>query len=48
MYRPRVVDRELTELLASMGGAVIEGPKASGKTETARQVAAILVDLFSG
>ena len=40
MYRPRVVDRELTELLASVGGVVIEGPKASGKTETARQVAA--------
>lgn len=45
MYRPRVVDRELTELLASMGGVVIEGPKASGKTETARQVSASEVRL---
>jgi len=45
MYRPRIVDRELTELLASMGGVVIEGPKASGKTETARQIAASEVRL---
>jgi predicted AAA+ superfamily ATPase len=39
MYRPRVVDRELRDLLSSMGAVVIEGPKACGKTETARQVA---------
>lgn len=39
MYRPRVVDRELTDLLASVGAVVIEGPKACGKTETARRVA---------
>lgn len=45
MYRPRVVDRELTELLASIGAVVIEGPKACGKTETARQVAASEVRL---
>lgn len=45
MYRARVVDRELTELLASIGAVVIEGPKACGKTETARQVAASEVRL---
>lgn len=45
MYRARVVDRELTELLASIGAVVIEGPKACGKTETARRVAASEVRL---
>jgi predicted AAA+ superfamily ATPase len=39
-YRPRVVDRELATRLASTGAVVIEGPKACGKTATARQVAA--------
>ncbi|MHB1193731.1 MAG: ATP-binding protein [Longimicrobiales bacterium] len=45
MYLPRVVDRELRDLLSSIGGVVIEGPKACGKTETARQVAASEVRL---
>ena len=45
MYRPRIVDHELTGLLESIGAVVIEGPKASGKTETARQVAASEVRL---
>jgi len=39
MYRPRVVDSELRDLLSSVGAVVVEGPKACGKTETARQVA---------
>ena len=39
MYRPRVVDQELTHLLKVVGAVVIEGPKACGKTETARRVA---------
>ena len=39
MYRARVVNRELKDLLSSLGAVVIEGPKACGKTETARQVA---------
>jgi predicted AAA+ superfamily ATPase len=39
-YRPRVVDSELTARLASTGAVVIEGPKACGKTATARQVVA--------
>jgi predicted AAA+ superfamily ATPase len=38
-YRPRVVDAELTEQLATNGAVVIEGPKACGKTETARRQA---------
>jgi uncharacterized protein len=46
-YWPRVVDRELTELLAANGAIVIEGPKACGKTETARQKASseVLLDV---
>jgi predicted AAA+ superfamily ATPase len=46
-YRPRVVDSELVTRLASTGAVVIEGPKACGKTATARQVARseVLVDV---
>jgi predicted AAA+ superfamily ATPase len=36
-YLPRIVDAELAASLASAGAVLIEGPKASGKTETARQ-----------
>ena len=39
-YRPRVVDAELQLSLAALGAVVIEGPKACGKTETARRAAA--------
>jgi predicted AAA+ superfamily ATPase len=46
-YLPRVIDAELRARLASMGGVVLEGAKACGKTESARQVAAseLLLDL---
>lgn len=46
-YRPRILDDLLTQRLASTGAVVIEGPKASGKTETARQLAAseVLLDI---
>ena len=46
-YQPRVVDAELTNMLASAGAVVVEGPKACGKTETARQAAAseVLLDV---
>ncbi|MBX3144846.1 MAG: ATP-binding protein [Trueperaceae bacterium] len=37
-YLPRIVDSELRERLRRAGAVLIEGPKASGKTETARQV----------
>lgn len=45
-YLPRHVDLELAERLAASGVVVIEGPKACGKTETARQRAAseVLLD----
>lgn len=38
-YLPRVVDDELRLRLEATGAVVIEGAKACGKTETARQVA---------
>lgn len=38
-YRPRVVDQELQDALESVGAVLVEGPKACGKTETARQAA---------
>ena len=46
-YRPRIVDAELRELLASAGAVMIEGPKACGKTMTASQQAAsrVLLDI---
>ena len=46
-YAPRIVDAELKDRLASSGAVLIEGPKACGKTATARQVAAsqVLLDV---
>jgi predicted AAA+ superfamily ATPase len=45
-YRPRVIDLEVEALLASSPVLVIEGPKACGKTSSARQVSAseVLLD----
>ena len=39
MYYSRIADTELADRLESAGVVVIEGPKACGKTATARQVA---------
>ncbi len=46
-YEPRIVDRELAERLEATGAVVVEGPRACGKTTTARQVAAseVLLDV---
>jgi predicted AAA+ superfamily ATPase len=46
-YQPRVVDAELAARLTATGAVVIEGPRACGKTATARQVAAseVLLDV---
>lgn len=46
-YLKRIVDAELAERLASTGAVVIEGPKACGKTATARRAAAseVLLDI---
>src|SRR6185312_14582603 len=39
-YTSRILDEELAARLKATGAVVIEGPKACGKTATARQVAA--------
>jgi uncharacterized protein len=39
-YRPRIVDDELAARLQATGAVAIEGPKACGKTATARRIAA--------
>ena len=46
-YIRRIVDIELRRRLGSVGAVVIEGPKACGKTATARQIAAseVLLDV---
>lgn len=44
-YLPRLVDEMLRQRLRSNGAVLIEGPKASGKTSTARQQAASEVRL---
>jgi predicted AAA+ superfamily ATPase len=44
-YVPRVVDGVIAQRLESAGAVVLEGPKACGKTETARRLAASSVRL---
>jgi hypothetical protein len=39
-YQPRIVDDELQRRLKAAGAVVIEGPRACGKTVTARSIAA--------
>lgn len=40
LYTSRTADEELRRRLLGTGAVLIEGPKARGKTETARQIAA--------
>lgn len=46
-YRPRIADAELEAMLRASGAVLIEGPKACGKTETARRRAGseVLLDV---
>lgn len=44
-YVPRLVDARLTEVLAVFPAALIVGPRAVGKTTTARRVASTIVEL---
>ena len=44
-YMPRIADKELGDRLGVAGAVLIEGPRACGKTETARQQAASEVQL---
>ena len=47
MYIPRIADKELADRLQSAGAVLVEGPRACGKTETARQraVSEVLLDV---
>jgi predicted AAA+ superfamily ATPase len=45
VYHPRIVDAQLASLLEAVGAVVLEGPKASGKTRTALEVARSVVRL---
>ncbi len=49
-YLPRIVDAELARALQSVGAVLIEGPRACGKTETARQASRseVLLDVDQG
>ena len=44
-YCPRLADRRLADLLKTFSAVLINGPRAVGKTTTARQVAATVVRL---
>ena len=46
-YQSRIADEELQQRLGASGAVLVEGPKACGKTETARQAAAseVLLDV---
>lgn len=46
-YHARITDQELSRRLQAAGAVVVEGPKACGKTDSARQVAAseVLLDI---
>ncbi len=44
-YRPRLTDGRLRELLGAVPAVLINGPRAAGKTTTARQLAASEVRL---
>jgi predicted AAA+ superfamily ATPase len=44
-YRPRIADQELRDALGAAGAVLIEGPRACGKTATARHAAASEVAL---
>lgn len=45
-YVPRIYDKQLRERLRSSGAVLIRGVKASGKTETAKQVAKSSINLL--
>lgn len=47
-YRPRTIDAELSRALQASGAVVINGARATGKTESARQLAASELRLDSG
>lgn len=47
-YRGRLADEALADLLAALGGVLVDGPRGCGKTTTARQHAASEIRMDSG
>ena len=48
MYRSRILDRSVESALRTSGGVLIDGVRASGKTQTGRHHAASVVILDGG
>ena len=48
MYRSRILDRSVESALRASGGVLIDGVRASGKTQTGRHHAASVVILDDG
>ena len=46
-YIPRIIDQELTRSLGVAGAVLIKGPKACGKSETAKQQAKSILQVDS-
>ena len=44
-YLPRLVDAQLDRILGTFPAALVLGPRASGKTTTARRIASDVVEL---
>ena len=44
-YLPRIIDKELSDSLNAAGAVLIRGPKASGKSETAKQQSGSILEV---
>lgn len=46
-YDPRIIEAEIRQKLNASGGVLIKGPKACGKTETAKRFAKSILQVDS-